>query len=83
VHDLLGEFEEDDMGEEELEEFFGRGATDGAGGGATVDGGATTEDLIDLEGEGDGGAGVEEDGENNVNGDHVTWQSTSDVWEDF
>jgi hypothetical protein len=45
--DLPGDSEDDDMGEDELAELFGRGAVSG--------GGAVAEDLIDLEEDGENG----------------------------
>ena len=72
VHDLPGD-DDDDMGDEEVEELFSRGA---------VPGGAGAEDPIDLDG--DEGGGGEEDGENaDDDQDQVSRPSTSDVWQDF
>jgi hypothetical protein len=73
-HDLPSGSEDNDMGDDKIEELFGRGAVPSPSGGAVV------EDPIDLEGEGDA-AGAEEDGENED--DHVSRPSTFDVWEDF
>ena len=73
VRDLPSDDDDDDMGDEEVEELFGRGA---------VPGGAGAEDPIDLDG--DEGGGGEEDGENaDDDQDQVSRPSTSDVWQDF
>jgi len=72
VRDLPSD-DDDDMGDEEVEELFDRGA---------VPGGAGAEDPIDLDG--DEGGGGEEDGENaDDDQDQVSRPSTSDVWQDF
>jgi hypothetical protein len=49
VHDLPGESEDDDMGDDEVDELFGSQVADDAR--ATAGGGAAAEDPIDLEGE--------------------------------
>ena len=73
VRDLPGDDDDDDMGDKEVEELFGRGA---------VPSGAGAEDPIDLDG--DEGGGGEEDGENaDDDQDQVSRPSTSDVWQDF
>ena len=69
LRSLPGDDEDDDMGEDDLEELFGRGARAGAEG-----------DPIDLDAP-EGGGG-EEDGENDDD-DKVSRPSTSDVWNDF
>jgi hypothetical protein len=80
LRDLPGDEEDDDMGEEELEELFGRGS--GAAGG----------EPIDLEVD-DGAEDQGDDGEQDENGDDgeqvgngscsVSRLCTSDVWDDF
>ena len=69
LRELPGEDEDDDMGDEEVEELFGRGSGGGAG------------DPIDVE----GGDGAEDQGgEQDENADdQVSRPCTSDVWLDF
>ena len=69
LRELPGEDEDDDMGDEEVEELFGRGSGGGAG------------DPIDVE----GGDGAEDQGgeQDESADDQVSRPYTSDVWLDF
>jgi hypothetical protein len=53
LRDLPSESEDDDLGDDEVDELFGRQVADGAR--AVAGEGAAAEDLIDLEGKGDAG----------------------------
>ncbi|CAD6255241.1 unnamed protein product [Miscanthus lutarioriparius] len=69
LRELPGEDEDDDMGDEEVEELFGRGSGGGAGDPINVEGGDGAED---------------EGGEQDENADdQVSRPCTSDVWLDF